>query len=182
MRSLVCLSGGLDSALVMLMAKEQGECQCVAFDYGQPHLIELKYARNLAEKYSVPLDTVSIPNMPKINDVVFAGRNLVFAALTAASALTRDCDTISFGCNKSDWNRFPDCRPVFWKSVKAAIFDGYGVKVATPLLHMTKQEIVIEARIRGLNTNDTWSCYAPRQDDTPCGVCLACETRITAGA
>src|SRR5215211_3789393 len=120
MKVLVLLSGGLDSATALAWAKQYSECSAIGFDYGQPHLIELDRARRIADHFGVPFEIVALPIMPRINDVVFAGRNLVMAAVAIAEAQARGIRSIVLGCNMSDWARFPDCRPPFWRGVADA--------------------------------------------------------------
>jgi len=178
MKILVLLSGGLDSALILASLKKDGhECVAIGFDYGQPHKLELDYAKHLARAYSVPFFRVKIePPIPLIDDVVFGARNLVLAAHAIAHAQAAKFDGIAVGCNSTDWDRFPDCRPAFWKAVEAAA-EAYNIRVFTPLLHHWKAEIVRQAKELGMIVEATWSCYAPTADDQPCGQCLACTVR-----
>lgn len=182
MRVLVCFSGGLDSAAVLAMLLAEGrECEGVGFDYGQPHVIELDAAQRLADHYSVKFRRVRLEHMPRVNDVVFAGRNLALASQAIAIAAAEGFDAIAVGCNFSDWDRFPDCRPAFWRPLATLAREAYGVSVFTPLLHMTKTQVAKEARRLSVPIEQTWSCYAPTPSG-PCGECLACETRKMAGA
>jgi len=193
MKTIVLLSGGLDSALVLaLCVKEKWECHALAFDYCQPHAIpELAAAEAIADHYHVPLDIVDTWrafDFPKVDDVVFAGRNMVFAALACSIAQARGHEAIAVGCNASDWMRFPDCRPPFWHNMRLAA-EAYGIAIKTPLLHFSKIEVVEAAREAGVPIDMTWSCYDPVQKVesaikeiayTPCGKCLACEIRNAA--
>jgi len=180
MKVLVCLSGGIDSATVLaLMKEQQHEREVLLFDYAQLHIIELEYARKIAN--GLVIHKIELAPMPLVDDVVFAGRNLVLASHAISIAAARRMDAVAFGCNQSDWERFPDCRPLFWKAVNQAAYDAYGVRVLLPLLRMTKAEVVIEARRLGVPLDRTWSCYDP-QGDRPCGECLACRVRKEAGA
>jgi 7-cyano-7-deazaguanine synthase len=182
MKTLVLLSGGLDSAVVLdLMLSEDGGCDALLFDYGQPHKIELDYARRLADSRAVSHRTVELTHMPLVNDVVFAGRNLVLASHAVAIAAAEGFRAVALGCNQSDHDRFPDCRPAFWRAVNEATRSAYGVSVYLPLLRMSKTQVVKLAKDRGVAIDRTWSCYNP-QNDKPCGVCLACKTRTEAGA
>ncbi len=176
MKTVVLLSGGLDSAVVLAACLKQGdECLALGFDYGQPHRIELQYATEIAKWSHTPFEVLLVPAMPKINDVVFAGRNFVFASLAIAAAQTRGFDRIAVGCNASDWSRFPDCRPPFWHAMETCA-EAYGVKIATPLIYASKREVVEQARRLGVHIDLTWSCYSP-QNGEPCRECLACKTR-----
>lgn len=181
MRSLVLLSGGLDSAVVLArLVGADRECEAVGFDYGQRHIIELDHAEQIARYFCIPFEIVRLPLMPLINEVVFAGRNLVLAAHGVALAQARGFDEVAVGCNASDWFHFPDCRPPFWHSIEGAAA-GYGVKVITPLIHHPKSAVIQAARDLKVPIELTWSCYNPC-GEKPCGECLACKTRMEAGA
>ena len=168
--SLILLSGGMDSVLCL---HRYGAKLAVGFDYGQPHLIELSYAKKAASFYSVQFDVVSIPAMPKVDDVVFAGRNAVMLSVAAGIAQSRGLHNVIIGCNFSDAQRFPDCRPEFIKAMNQALHSAYGVFVHAPLLTMTKAQIKSEAEsINGFPK--TWTCYSP-VNDAPCGECYSCK-------
>jgi 7-cyano-7-deazaguanine synthase len=180
MKVLVCLSGGIDSATVLAMMKEQRhQCEVLLFDYAQHHIIELEYARELAD--GLVIHKVELAPMPLVDDVVFAGRNLVLASHAISIAASHKMDAVAFGCNQSDWARFPDCRPLFWRAVGYAASEAYGIRVLLPLLRMIKAEVVAEARRLAVPLDRTWSCYHPR-GGKPCGECLACRVRRDAGA
>lgn len=173
MKKLVCFSGGIDSAVVLAM---NPDAEAICFDYGQPHLIELDFAERYCDIDFIPIKRVKLPTIPLINDVVFSARNAVLAAWACSYAQANGFDWVGFGCNRSDWHRFPDCRPAFWDHVRMAFKEAYGVTIATPLIHMTKAEVVKEARRLRIHISSTWSCYSPI-NDKPCGECLACKTR-----
>lgn len=168
--SLILLSGGLDSALCLA---RYGAKQAIGFDYGQPHRIELTYAVKVAELFGVPFVVRHLPEMPRVNDVVFAGRNAVLLSVAAAHAQAAGIDRVVIGCNFSDTRRFPDCRPDFIRSMDKALSSAYGVRVFAPLLTTTKAQIVAEARERGLP--ETWTCYAPTAAGQRCGECYSCK-------
>jgi 7-cyano-7-deazaguanine synthase len=178
MKTLVLLSGGLDSTVILAnLVKSHDECAAIGFNYGQGAAdAELERADLIAAFYQVPFEVVALPVLPKTDDVVFAGRNLLFIAAAVACAGVLDCGRIAIGCNATDWYRFPDCRPAFWTSVKRAVEEAYGLRVATPLLHYTKIDVVQMARELGVDIDMTWSCYQPVLHQ-PCGTCLACNTR-----
>ena len=175
MKVLVLLSGGLDSTVVLASFVRKHECAAIGFDYGQPHLIELERAKFIAGMYHAPFQVVKLPSIPLVNDVVFAGRNLVLASHAIAHAAAEGFNAIAVGCNESDWIRFPDCRPNFWNAVHVAA-EFYDVSVLAPLLHMWKGDILRLAKDMNVPIDITWSCYSPR-DRQPCGECLACKTR-----
>jgi 7-cyano-7-deazaguanine synthase len=169
-RNLILLSGGLDSALCLA---RYGAAQAVGFDYGQPHRVELTHAARIAAHYGVPFSVHQLPSMPRVDDVVFAGRNAVLLAVASALAQASNTENIVIGCNFSDAQRFPDCRPAFIKAMNDALRGAYGVRVSAPLLTMTKAQIVAEARERGIP--ETWTCYAPTPAGERCGECYSCK-------
>lgn len=170
MSTLLLLSGGLDSAL--LLARDKPKL-AIGFDYGQPHLIELDYARKLAARYGVPFQRYKLPFVPLIDDIVFAARNALMLSAAAAVALEAGCNNIMIGCNASDASRFPDCRENFLYHMTRAFERAYGISIIAPLAHMTKAQIIAEAKERGVA--ETWTCYAPLNGH-PCGSCYACES------
>lgn len=163
---LLLLSGGMDSAVCL---KRYGATLAIGFDYGQPHKVELEFAERLAEGAGVPFHVVRIPPLPKVDDIVFAGRNAVMLAIGAAIAQAKKLQTVVIGCNFDDAMRFPDCRPEFILAMDKAMTNAYGVGVSAPLLRTTKAQIKREAE--GL---DTWTCYQPK-DGRPCGECYSCK-------
>lgn len=179
MKTLHLLSGGIDSATALWAVKN--DRIAVGFDYGQPHRIELDRAAAVADLAGVPFSVVKIPTMPKVNDVVFAGRNAVLISMGAALAQRHKCGAVVIGSNQSDWMDFPDCRPEFIAHMDRAIQSAYGVGLVAPLLHMDKADVVKYARKIGVPLDLTWTCYAPR-DGEPCGECYSCKGRKAAGA
>lgn len=178
MKVLVLLSGGLDSATVLAMYRGH-ERLAVGFDYGQPHAIELDYASAIAKSEGLVFEQYHLPLIAQVDDVVFAGRNAVLLSVATSIAVARGFDSVAIGCNATDWERFPDCRPDFMRAM-GEVLKTYGVGLLAPLLRMTKADVVDEAK--RLRVGATWSCYAPTIDAVPCGVCLACKTRAEAGA
>lgn len=171
---LLLLSGGLDSALCLA---RYGATQAIGFEYGQPHAVELAHAAKLAAHYRVPFAVHGLPFMPRLNDVVFAGRNAVMLAAAAARAQLAGINSVVIGCNASDAERFPDCRPVFIEAMSLALKSAYGVSVSAPLLTMTKARIVAEARELGVP--QTWTCYAPTTAGQQCGECYSCKGLVS---
>jgi 7-cyano-7-deazaguanine synthase len=173
----ILLSGGLDSALCLA---RYGADLAIGFNYGQPHAIELAHAERIARQHGVPFEIHALPTMPRVNDVVFAGRNAVMLTAAAAIAQARGHDAVLIGCNFSDATRFPDCRPEFIRNISKALESAYGVSVCAPLLLSTKTQIVAEAKQRGIT--DTWTCYAPTTDGQQCGQCYSCQGIASASA
>jgi 7-cyano-7-deazaguanine synthase len=185
MKPLVLFSGGIDSTLVLETTRDEDPPGlAVTFDYGQTHKIEIEYASNLAKTLGFEHQIHKLPAAPKINEVVFAGRNLMFIAAAIPIAVVNGRDTILIGSNYSDFENFADCRPEFVRRVNDVMkLGGYPVTVYAPLLTLTKTQVVKLARQPEFNIpiDSTWSCYDPR-DKNPCGECLACKTRESAGA
>jgi 7-cyano-7-deazaguanine synthase len=181
MKVVVLFSGGIDSTVVLRLM-EQHERLPLAFDYQQPHSIELERAGMICHEQGLLLNVMKLPKMPKINDVVFAGRNAVFLSLAAGFALENGAEKVVIGCNASDHERFPDCRPRFIESMNRALHAAYGVNVEAPLLMSDKRQIVSMADRLGIDLRATWSCYQPTDEGRPCGECLACQVRKDAGA
>ena len=171
------LSGGIDSCVCLHIANNP--IACVGIDYGQPHKIELNYAEKIADNYGLPFKVISIPLITKSNDVVFNCRNATIACLGASYASSMGANTIYMGSNCSDWERFPDCRPDFYNNLrKSFAYAEYPVSISTPLIYMTKKEVIKLAKKLEIDISKTYSCY--KGEEKPCGQCLACETRESA--
>ena len=174
MRSVVLLSGGIDSA-VCLTLQRKSHTYAVGIDYGQPHAIELRYAKQIAAQENVPFEILQMPTCKKSDDVVFNGRNFAMIGLAVAYAAGAGATKIVVGSNFTDFARFPDCRPEFFKCVNQALDAAkYGIWVSAPLLHKTKKQVMQMAK--NLKVGATWSCYSPIESE-PCGECLACQVR-----
>ena len=177
--SVVMLSGGIDSCVCLHIANNP--IACIGIDYGQPHKIELNYAEKIADKFGLPFEVISIPLITKSNDVVFNCRNATIACLGASYASSIGATTVYMGSNWSDWNRFPDCRPDFYNHLRKSFASAeYPVSISTPLIHMTKTEVVNLAKKHKIDLSKTYSCYEGKEQ--PCNSCLACKTRKEAGA
>ena len=174
----VLLSGGLDSATALAGYKDR-VALALGINYGQPHIIELKYAERIAKHYEVDYAEIRAPELRKADDVVFEGRNALLLSIGTCCALAVRARGVVIGCNWNDWERFPDCRPEFIDRISNALNYAYGVSVVAPFLRMSKAEVAARARELGAPIEQTWSCYQPH-DGEPCGKCLACETRAKA--
>ncbi len=165
-------SGGLDSTL--LMARYQDRIGlALGVDYGQRHVVELDYAQAAADHFQVSFKRVEVQPLPLVTDKEFAARNVILLTLAAAYARVNGFKQVLIGCNRSDADHFPDCRPYFLALMDQALRAAYEIGVSAPLQSMTKAQIVDEARARKLPP--TWTCYQPT-DGKPCGECHACKT------
>ena len=206
-RAVVLLSGGLDSATALAVARRDGfECHTLSFQYGQRHAVELKAARRIANALGavnhtvVPVgldvfggsaltsDDIAVPKDamgPGIPVTYVPARNTVFLSLALAYAEVLDAWDIFIGVNVLDYSGYPDCRPEYIAAfekmaafaTKAAV-EGHGrLRVQTPLIHMSKAEIIALGTSLGVDYSLTVSCYDPAADGTGCGRCDACTLR-----
>jgi 7-cyano-7-deazaguanine synthase len=189
MKSVVLLSGGLDSAVCLALEDEPVEALTV--DYGQRHVREIDSARQVAKHYNVPhtvieldpvlftgsgLTTEPVPNgVATQPDATYVpARNTVFLALAAARAEVLGAERVVIGANADDSAGYPDCRADYILAMRDVLQQGTvgHVWVSAPLLYLTKAEIQVKADELGVPAV-TWSCYQGGQ--TPCGECGACK-------
>ncbi|MFN3728711.1 MAG: 7-cyano-7-deazaguanine synthase QueC [Fimbriimonadaceae bacterium] len=204
-RAVVLLSGGLDSATVLAVARSQGyACFALTMDYGQRHRIELEMAarqaslQGVAEHIVLPLDlrsvspsalTADIP-VPKegvtadIPVTYVPARNTIFLSFALAWAETLGGADIFLGVNALDYSGYPDCRPEFIEAfqrlaqlaTKAGV-TGKTMTIHTPLIRMSKSEIIQLGIQLGVPFEWTSSCYDPAPNGRPCGACDSCRLR-----
>jgi 7-cyano-7-deazaguanine synthase len=205
--AIVLLSGGLDSATCLLLAREEGlETRALSFDYGQRHAIELERARAIAERYVVREHRVvrleflgagasaltdpslAVPRHDLGRDAIpityVPARNTLFLAHALAWGEATGSGDIFIGANALDYSGYPDCRPEFLEAFERmanlgtkAGVEGRAFRIRAPLLRMTKAEIVKRAAALGLDFALTTSCYEPGPAGEPCGACDACVLR-----
>jgi 7-cyano-7-deazaguanine synthase len=202
--NLVVLSGGLDSTVCTALAAREGPVLALTFDYGQRHRIELARAAEVARHYRaqqlvVRLDAsqwggsaltdaaIEVPDFDVeaagIPVTYVPGRNLIFLAVAMGVAEARDADAVFLGVNALDYSGYPDCRPEFVRSFEATAalalkrgVEGRPVSIRTPLIDLTKAEIVKLGLAVDAPLELTWSCYRG-DSDRPCGTCDACGLR-----
>ena len=203
--AVVLLSGGLDSATVLALARHEGyACHALSFDYGQRHGVELDAARHVAsaggavEHRIVKVDLAAfggsaltdaahdVPESPTtgIPITYVPARNTVFLALALAWAETLSTRHLFIGVNAVDYSGYPDCRPAFIAAFQelANVATKMGVQgdrivVHTPLIDLTKAEIIRRGSELGVDYAVTVSCYQPNQRGEACGVCDSCRIR-----
>jgi len=202
-KAIVLLSGGLDSATTLYYARAAGfEVRALIFDYGQRHRREISAARAVARAAKVPFEVVKI-SMPwkgsalldfsvrvpsrgvkknVIPPTYVPARNIIFLSFAASFAEAVGAEVILIGANAVDYSGYPDCRPKFFKAFQAALDQGLktgvenkGIRILTPLVDMTKAEIVELGRNLGVPFAKTWSCY--NGAGKVCGVCDSCRLR-----
>lgn len=210
--AIVLLSGGLDSATALAIARADGfEPLALSFGYGQRHAIELDAARNIAaavgvrEHQVVELDlrmfgrsalTDDIP-VPKDRDpdardipiTYVPARNTIFLAFALAFAEVRAAQDIYIGVNAVDYSGYPDCRPAYIEAFESmaglatkAGVEGRPVRIHIPLIHLSKVEIVRRGIELGVDYALTRSCYDPDDSGRACGHCDSCRLRLAAFA
>lgn len=206
-QAIILFSGGIDSTVLLAQALREGKkCFALSFDYGQRHRIELQAAQAIAAHYAVPQKIIHIdpgafsktalvegPAVPKYHSLKEAvgvpstqvpGRNLLFLAYAMGQAEILDAEEIHIGPNVHDFGPYPDCRPAFYQAfqtlassaTKQAV-EGKVPQIKTPLIYLTKREIVTLGKKIHAPLEKTWTCYDPTPDARPCGSCLACLTR-----
>lgn len=203
--AVVLLSGGLDSATVLAMASDQGyACHCLSFDYGQKQITEIEFAQNLASRYQAIHRTVRIDigqfggsaltdaDIEVPTDGVEAGipvtyvpaRNTVFLSYALGYAEVLEAHDIFIGVNAVDYSGYPDCRPEFIAAFETMAnlatrigVEGQPVKIHTPLINLSKADIIREGHQLGLDYADTVSCYQLDEHGRACGECDACRIR-----
>lgn len=204
-KAVVLVSGGLDSATILALAHSQGfACHALSFDYGQRHRAELVAATALAkalgaiEHKTITLDlagmggsaltdvSIAVPDLPTegIPVTYVPARNTVFLALALGWAEVLQANNIFIGVNAVDYSGYPDCRPEYIAAFQTlanlatrAGVEGQPITIQTPLLSLSKAEIIREGLRLGVNYSLTVSCYAADDQGRACGVCDACRLR-----
>lgn len=204
-KAVVLLSGGMDSATVLAMAANQGyEVYALSFRYGQRHSAELQAARNLADVYGVAehrtidLDlggiggsaltdySIAVPEEggEGIPVTYVPARNTVFLSIALAWAEVLESQDVFIGVNAVDYSGYPDCRPEFIKAFEAmanlatqAAVEGHKMTIHTPLIDLSKAEIIQTGTSLGLDYALTVSCYQADSEGKACGRCDACRLR-----
>ncbi len=204
-RSVVLLSGGLDSATALAIARARGdECHTLGFDYGQRHRAELAAARRLSaslhavahRELRVGLDAfggsaltdtrIPVPEHggAGIPITYVPARNTVFLSLALALAEVVDADRIVIGVNFVDYSGYPDCRPEFIAAFQNVArlatkrgVEGRALTIDAPLLSMTKADIIRRGRELGVDYSLTVSCYQADDEGHACGRCDSCRLR-----
>jgi len=204
-KAVVLLSGGLDSITVLAYAKQQGfACYALSFDYGQRHNAELKAAAQIATNYHVEehkiinlgLDSIggsaltdkhiAVPDtfQEGIPITYVPARNTIFLAFALSWAEVLKSSDIFIGVNAVDYSGYPDCRPEFIKTFQQlanlatkAGMEGGHFAIHTPLITLSKSEIIKKGISLGVDYQQTVSCYSADDQGRACRVCDACRLR-----
>ncbi len=208
-RAVICLSGGMDSAVCAALAARECEVYALHFSYGQrTEARELKSARGVAEAVGAKQflhleidlfrriggsaltdETIAVPEAVEegigasvpVTYVPFRNAHFLSAAVSWAEVV--GARKIYIGAVEQDSSGYPDCRPAYYEAFQELIRRGTkegDIEVATPLIHMRKREIVALGLELGAPFNLTWSCYS--EQGRACGVCESCVLRLRAFA
>lgn len=204
-KAVVLVSGGLDSATVLAMARARDyACYALSFSYGQRHRAELQAAGHVAsalaaiEHKIISLDlggiggsaltdsAIAVPEQTSngIPVTYVPARNTVFLALALGWAEVLEAQDIFIGVNAVDYSGYPDCRPAFIAAfektanlaTKAGV-EGRSFHIHTPLIQLSKAEIILEGQRLGVDYAITVSCYQADDAGRACGRCDACRLR-----
>lgn len=209
--AVILLSGGLDSATVGAIARQQGfALHALSVDYGQRHRFELQGAARVAAALDVSehrvlsIDLASLGGSALTADIdvpqgrseeqISAGipvtyvpaRNTVMLSLALAYAEVVGAADVFIGVNAVDYSGYPDCRPEFIDAfqrlanlaTKAGVEGALRFQIHTPLLNLTKADIIRRGLELGVDYGLTHSCYSPDETGAPCGRCDACQLRL----
>ncbi len=203
MKSVVILSGGMDSATVAYKAKNLGyDIVALHFNYGQRtqnkelqsfhaicddldiqnrYVIDLDFFEQIGSALvdkKIEIPTGGIKEGIPVTYVPF--RNGIFLSIAAAIAEKENASKLMIGVVEEDSSGYPDCRENFINSIQKAINlgtkDETKIEIVTPLIHLKKEDIVKEAIKEGVKLELTWSCY--QNEDKACGVCDSCRLRL----
>ncbi len=204
-RAVVLLSGGLDSATVLAIAKSAGyDCYTISFDYGQRHRAELLASSLLSEQLgavshkvinidltaiggSALTDTsIAVPHEHQegIPVTYVPARNTVFMSIALGWAEVLEAEAIFVGVNAVDYSGYPDCRPDYIAAFETMAnlatksgVEGHPLKIATPLIDLSKQDIIKRGIELGVDYSLTVSCYQADETGRACGECDSCRFR-----
>jgi 7-cyano-7-deazaguanine synthase len=206
-RAVILVSGGLDSATCLAIARSEGyDTYALSFDYGQRSGSELDAARRLAKTYNVcqhqliPLGigslggsaltdhSLQMPEGGVVADQIpityVPARNTIFLSYALAWAEVLDADAIFIGVNALDYSGYPDCRPVFIEAFEKmanlatrAASEGKSMQIRTPLINLSKADIIKLGSSLGVDYSVTVSCYQADAEGRACGRCDSCRLR-----
>ena len=204
-KAVVLLSGGLDSATVLAIARDKGyQCYALSLDYGQRHHAELAAAQQVAaalgavEHKTIPLDltriggsaltdaSIEVPRQPVegIPVTYVPARNTIFLSIALGWAEVLGAWDLFIGVNAVDYSGYPDCRPEYIQAFQRlcqlatqAGVEGGSFRVNAPLIDMSKAEIIRTGIRLGVDYGQTLSCYAADEAGKACGMCDSCRLR-----
>ena len=211
-RAVVLLSGGLDSATTLAIARSEGfQCYALTFSYGQRHKLEIEAAKKIASflgmaehriididlagfggsaltdlTVEVPKDRADLGNLAQIPRTYVPARNTIFLSYALAWAEVLGAFDIFIGVNVTDYSGYPDCRAGFIAAFEktanlataAAVQHKGRYRIHTPVINMTKGQIILTGTKLGVDYSLTHSCYDPDEQGRSCGRCDSCRLRL----
>ncbi|MEN6629703.1 MAG: 7-cyano-7-deazaguanine synthase QueC [Sulfuricella sp.] len=204
-KAVILLSGGLDSATALAIARSEGfACHCLSLDYGQRHSSELEAAQRVAaalgasEHRTIKLELtafggsaltdreIAVPTQPSegIPVTYVPARNTIMLSLALAWAEVLGSRDIFIGANAVDYSGYPDCRPEYLEAfekmanlaTKSAV-EGRAIHIRAPLVALSKAEIIRRGTALGVDYSLTVSCYQADENGVACGRCDSCRLR-----
>jgi 7-cyano-7-deazaguanine synthase len=209
--AVVLLSGGLDSATALAIARAEGYVPyALSFRYGQRHSIELDAAKRVADSLGVArhvvadidlrvfggsalTDEISVPHHESVEELTddipvtyVPARNTIFLSYALAWAEVLESSDVFIGVNALDYSGYPDCRPEYIRAyeqmanlaTKAGVEGNQHLRIHTPLIELTKAQIIQRGLELGVDYSLTHSCYDPDPDGHACGTCASCLLRL----
>lgn len=205
-KAVILFSGGLDSTTCLAIAKSLGfECYLLSMRYGQKHSVELEAAKRIASKENVSdhqiitlplhyiakssltrddMDVTDFKDSHEIPNTYVPARNTIFLSLALSYAESLGAYDIFAGVNAVDYSHYPDCRPdyinAFEKLATLATKEGVNgeqFRIQTPLIDLTKAEIIQKGLSLGVDYSQTVSCYRANEKGEACGRCDSCAFR-----
>jgi 7-cyano-7-deazaguanine synthase len=204
-KAVILVSGGLDSATALALARQEGfECYALNINYGQRHASELDAARRIAaaagvveyKVFNMDLGefggsaltdySIAVPEQPTqgIPVTYVPARNTIFLSLALAWAEVIKAWNIFIGVNIVDYSGYPDCRPEYIQAFESVAnlatrsgVEGHSFHIQTPLINLTKAQIIQVGTRLGVDYAQTVSCYAADEQGRACGVCDSCRIR-----
>ena len=203
-KALVLFSGGLDSTTMLAMVKSNGyEITALTINYNQRHVSEIDFSKKSLSQLQINKQIIFDIDLSKIggsaltdnipvpinsNDNIpttyVPARNTIFLSLASSFAERLNISDIFIGANIIDYSGYPDCRPEFIKSFEKTInlgtklgVEGSHIRIHTPLIKMTKAEIIRKGHSLGVDYSLTLSCYNPTDSGLACGKCDSCKFR-----
>jgi 7-cyano-7-deazaguanine synthase len=208
--AVILLSGGLDSATVLAIARAEGYVPyALSFRYGQRHNVELEAAARVARALgaarhvvadidlrvfggSALTSDIDVPHHERVEDLAadipvtyVPARNTIFLSFALAWAETLEASDVFIGVNALDYSGYPDCRPEYIRAyeqmanlaTRAGVEGRQHLRIHTPLIDLTKAQIIERGRALGVDYALTHSCYDPDQEGRACGTCASCLLR-----
>jgi 7-cyano-7-deazaguanine synthase len=208
-KAIVLLSGGIDSATTLAIAKDSGyEVYAISFRYGQRHHFEIEAAKKIAIDMGVKrhlimdidltsfggsalTDDIPVPKRGEVENIgkeipvtYVPARNIIFLSLAIGWAEVLECADIFIGVNVVDYSGYPDCREEFIEAFEKTAnlgtrngIEGKRINIHTPLISLTKAEIIKRGVVLGVDYSLTHSCYDPDEKGRACGKCDSCLLR-----